>query len=989
MIKRNHPLLMGLLAALLLFQSLAQVFPVFATVTAATERVLRVHLETDSIDNGLSLWAFGDVLAPSESVGEWPDGIPFTEEQQTDFGYYIDVELNADAVDVGFVAVYEDESRYIQENIEFQVDSDTNEVWIQRDGSVSFERPTNTEPVETEERVIRVHYLNEEANYEDYGVWFWGAPNQPQVWPSDAISFSNEQVGENGAFVEIPVGENPSSFGFLIVYTGEVAEGENRFQTGNLMFASFDEQQDVYVTSENHDMAFLDPDYQKPTVESEEEPEEPETEGEADITVTASVNRPFNYNEHALLDVQIANESDLSISRIRADLTAIGGPPNLGISPELNRVTLSVDHTVQPGTYSIPITVVDELNGSYTAQAEVTITARNKTAGERDWDEEIIYFMLTDRFADGDPSNNNPYGLDYEGAGNQRGVYQGGDFKGVTQNLDYLEDLGITTIWITPIVENVGQDVGTAEAGEYYGYHGYWAKSFEKLNPHLGTLAEFHELIDAAAAKDINIMVDVVLNHAGYGMHPKDNGTSPSEGFPTDSDRAHFDGMIRENSGNNDRTMELAGLPDFETERHEVREQLVEWQANWVEKSTTPNGNAIASYRVDTVKHVDTTTWQHFKNELVERDPSFKLIGESWGANYRDNHGYLNNGTMDSLLDFGFKDIANLFLNGRIVEANNQLIERNAVLSSDATLGQFLGSHDEPGFLFNRGMDNTGELKLAASLQMTAKGQPVIYYGEELGQSGALNWPQYDNRYDLDWSAVEDNDILDHYQSVIAFRNDFSDILSRGNRSTFLTSSDQDWIMVERALADESVYMAFNLSDEEQTIAVETSNDQVVLTDHYSNTTYTALEQDGETSLTFTIPSLEDGGTALLTVEEGELVSSEVDVPTDSEEPQDGESPKETEDNSDNDGDTANDNNDRPNNTDESSGEDTPTEDRSVSDNDLPGEGDSSIDDKESEEESSETLPSTATLIGSIGLMGIAALGLGVGLTYYNKKKKD
>jgi secreted pullulanase len=492
--------------------------------------------------------------------------------------------------------------------------------------------------------------------------------------------------------------------------------------------------------------------------------------------------------------------------------------------------------------------------------------------------EEIIYFMLTDRFADGDPSNNNPYNLDYDGADNQRGVYQGGDFKGVTENLDYLDELGISTIWITPIVENVGHDVGSEEAGEYYGYHGYWAKSFEELNPHLGTLEEFHELIDSAAERNISIMVDVVLNHAGYGMHQNDGMENPPEGYPTDEDRAQFEGKIRENSGGDDLTMELDGLPDFETERLEVTEQLVDWQASWVKRSTTPSGNAIASYRVDTVKHVDDTTWQHFKNELVERDPAFKLIGESWGANYRDDQGYLNTGTMDSLLDFGFKDIASNFVNGRLESANTTLIERNETLASDATLGQFLSSHDEHGFLYTHDNDE-GKQKLAASLQITAKGQPVIYYGEELGQSGANNWPLYDNRYDFGWDIIEDNDMLDHYQSLLSFRNEFSELLSRGSRRSFLTSEDEDWIIVERALNDESVYMAFNVSDEAQTITIETDSEEAVLTDHYSLETYEAMETEETNLLTFTIPAMEDGGTALLTIENGELIRTEVEVP--------------------------------------------------------------------------------------------------------------
>ncbi|MCC5893971.1 MAG: pullulanase [Alkalibacterium sp.] len=872
--RKSSSFFSAFLVVLMVFQSLASVLPVFSeTVNAETERQLRIHLETDSIDNDLSLWIWGDVLRESSETSEWPSGSAFNEENQTDFGYYQDILIQSDAEEIGLIPVYGDESKFIDEDVIISLFEGVEDVWIREDGSVYY-----YEPIDFESPTIRLHFYDESEEYSDYGVWFWGAaPNHPQNWPDDAIRFSADQVGPYGAYIDIPVNENATGFSFLILNT---ATGD---QTGDLIFEDLNTHQQVFLKAGVEEV-FTNPFYRSPEPEDERE----ETEGEGDISVSASVNRSFDYSEHGLLDVEIENNSDLGIDRIAADVSSIGGRDNLSISPELARVTLSADHTVAPGTYPITVTVWDENNGRYTTQTEVTIEARNKADGERDWDEEIIYFMLTDRFADGDESNNNPYGLDYENADNPRGTYQGGDFKGVTQNLEYLDELGVSTIWITPIVENVGYDVEYASSdGSYYGYHGYWASNFEELNPHLGTLAEFHELIDSAAERHINIMVDVVLNHPGYGLHPDNGVPNPPEGYPTNEDRARFDGMIRENPGGNDLTMELAGLPDFITERQDVREQLVEWQADWISKSTTPSGNAIASYRVDTVKHVDDTTWQHFKNELVEKDPGFRLIGESWGANYNSHTRYLNSGMMDSLLDFSFKDYASNFVRGNLEAANNQLIERNQALSSDATLGQFLGSHDEAGFLHNHGNDE-GMLKLAASLQITAKGQPVIYYGEELGQTGTDNWPQYDNRYDLAWEDVEGNDILAHYQEVIGFRNEFSEVLSRGSRSEFLTSDDSEWMMVERALNDESVFMAFNVSEEEQTISVQVENENVIVMDHYSGVDYTATEVDGSYVLTFTVPAMADGGTALLSTENGTFISQEVETPQEESEIEDG-----------------------------------------------------------------------------------------------------
>lgn len=295
-------------------------------------------------------------------------------------------------------------------------------------------------------------------------------------------------------------------------------------------------------------------------------------------------------------------------------------------------------------------------------------------------------------------------------------------------------------------------------------------------------------MIDQAAERGINIIVDVVLNHSGYGTEDK------------------YAGMLRtpkEDKGG-DIQGSQSGLPDFKTEEKAVREQLVAWQTAWLEKSTTAKGNSIYAFRVDTVKHVDDTTWQFFKNELALIDADFHLVGESWGANYKDTKGDLGTGSMDSLLDFGFKDIAKLLVNGRLKEANDELIARNDTLTSAYTLAQFLGSHDEDGFLYSIGGD-LNKLKLAATLLLTAKGQPVIYYGEELGQSGANNWPYYDNRYEFDWNDVSGNAILEHYQKLLAFRRENSELLARGNHSTVAVNDSQGWLLAKRAMTQMSL----------------------------------------------------------------------------------------------------------------------------------------------------------------------------------------
>ena len=595
-----------------------------------------------------------------------------------------------------------------------------------------------------------------------------------------------------------------------------------------------------------------------------------ETTIESDAVI-ANVSQPFHYNQHALLELDV--EEGVQIEQIVADVSQLGGSSQLTISPELLKVTLSVTHDVEPGDYTIPITWWDSDEQEYQTETTVTILPREKEEGELDWDEEIIYFMLTDRFKDGDESNNNPWDLAYEEADNQRGVYQGGDFKGITEQIDYLDELGITTIWISPIVSNIAYDVsaGTND-GAFYGYHGYWAQNFEELNPHFGTLEEFHELIDTAAEKDIKIMVDVVLNHAGYGMHSKDSEVDNApEGYPTDGEREVFEGMLRDSPGMDSLTQELSGLPDFTTEKQDVYEQLVDWQTAWLDLSTTPTGNSISSFRVDTVIHVDNTAWQHFRNELTEIDPDFQLIGEVWGASATSPKGYLNSGMMDSVLDFEFKNYARNFINGDFRGVNSRLERRNGAMTSASPTGQFLSSHDETGFLYMLN-GNEDKYKVAVTLQMTAKGQPVIYYGEELGQTGANNWPVYDNRYDLAWDQTEDNDILTHYKKLLQFRRANSEVLARGTREVYGQSLEDQWTIVTREHEGEQVYIVFNLSEDSHAIHLPVSSENAAVTDAYSDNTYNAeTTESGEVTVELTIPPITEGGTMLLVVEEGEM----------------------------------------------------------------------------------------------------------------------
>jgi len=573
----------------------------------------------------------------------------------------------------------------------------------------------------------------------------------------------------------------------------------------------------------------------------------------------------LDYNTHSLLTVETDTPKEL-ISSIYADLSALGGHEQVAIDKELMGLTISVADDVTAGIKTIPVTIVDRNQVAHHTTTEVTVKARQvKGKLDFDWDEARIYFMLTDRFHDGDESNNDPNGEGYDTSHAQ--TYHGGDFQGIIDKLDYLEELGINTIWITPIVDNVDWNVGHGQPWQYqYGYHGYWAKDFTKLDEHLGDLDTFKELIDKAHDRGMKLMVDVVMNHTGYGMDAEDERLNVPN-YPTEEEQAVFNGMIRNPAGAGDLEGELSGLPDLRTEDAAVREQMIAWQVDWLERARTSRGDTIDYFRVDTVKHVDTTTWSQFKTELAKVNPQFKLIGEVFGAYVDDQRGYLGSGLMDSLLDFNFKYIARDFINGNVDAVEQTLQARNEKMNNVHTLGQFLSSHDEDGFLVSYADNDESKQKIAASLMLTAKGQPVIYYGEELGMTGenanfdAGNYGE--NRYDMPWNELDErSDMLTHYQKLLAAREQYSKVFAKGTRTKLAGGDEEQYIVFERAYDGDEVYVAINTSDEAHTITFEVdAKAGARLTELYSGKKVVVSK---ERTVTVELPSRTDGGTVLI-----------------------------------------------------------------------------------------------------------------------------
>lgn len=254
-------------------------------------------------------------------------------------------------------------------------------------------------------------------------------------------------------------------------------------------------------------------------------------------------------------------------------------------------------------------------------------------------------------------------------------------------------------------------------------------------------------------------------------------------------------------------------------------------------------------------------------------------MGEAFEASYDKNNMTLNSGRMDSLLDFNMNNMAMSFVKGNISTVEKYMISRNNKISNTATMANFLSSHDEDGMLFKlkkKYDENTAcnLMKIAATFQITAKGQTVIYYGEEIGLTGENNYPYQTNRYDFDWSLVNDsNSMYMHYKKLLNIRKDYSKIFAKGLRNVCVSSDAEGCEVISREYNGEKVFVGLNIKNDSKNVSFATDyKDGTKLYDIYNGAIYT-VGKSGTVSIT--LPSADNGGTVILSTEDKKNVCSE------------------------------------------------------------------------------------------------------------------
>lgn len=491
------------------------------------------------------------------------------------------------------------------------------------------------------------------------------------------------------------------------------------------------------------------------------------------------------------------------------------------------------------------------------------------------WEGANIYFLLTDRFNNGDTSNDINFDRTKE-TGKLRG-FEGGDIKGITQKIkeEYFTNLGINAIWMTPIVEQIhgATDEGT---GFTYGYHGYWTKDWTNIDPNYGTKEDLKELVKVAHKNGIRVLLDAVINHTGP-VTAKDT-VWPSDWVRTAPQCSY------ENYEHTISCTLVENLPDIKTESNQsvaLPPQLVaKWKAEgryeqemkeldaffartghpraprfyiikWLTDYITEFG--IDGYRVDTVKHTEEFVWQELKQECdvafaeykknnsdkVLDNNSFYLVGEVY--NYSISHGkaYDFGDKKVNYFDKAFNSLINFELKWNVKQmAEKDIFDRyDAILHNELKgygILNYLTSHDD-GQPFDK--ERKKPYKTATMLLLTP-GTSQVYYGDESARDLTIDDTFGDAtlRSFMNWNDIKTKDetqkILHHWQKLGQFR---ANHMSVGAGKYQLISEDNG-LVFSRIRKEDKIIAGINLSKGNKVLNVSSifKNGDTV-NDFYSN----------------------------------------------------------------------------------------------------------------------------------------------------------
>lgn len=473
-------------------------------------------------------------------------------------------------------------------------------------------------------------------------------------------------------------------------------------------------------------------------------------------------------------------------------------------------VDVTIPGAAAPGRYPFTLRTA---SGSASVPFELTAPLSRAGRFQGFGKDDVIYLVMPDRFANGDPSNDDP--------AVSRGLwdrataryYHGGDLAGVRQRLPYLKSLGITAIWLNPIYEN-NNELNQKEV--YDGkpitdYHGYGATDFYAVEEHFGDLKAFRELVDAAHALGIKIILDMVANHTGpYHPWVKDSPT------PT-----WFHGTAERHPNNDWQIWTLADphgtpatrrttldgwfiniLPDLNQDDPEVARYIIQNSLWWVAMS------GMDGIRQDTWPYVPRRFWRDWMTAIRREFPALKVLGEVSDGNpalvsfFEGGRAQFDgiDDKVDLLYDYPlFYPLRRAFGEGGQLREVAAMLANDRMYRDPTALVTFAGLHDVPRIRSDRGATTAG-IKLAYTFLFTTRGTPLLYYGDEIGMPGGGD---PDNRRDFPggWRedprdafqaagrTAEEQSVFSHVQTLLKLRAEHAEL--RGARTENLVTGEQ------------------------------------------------------------------------------------------------------------------------------------------------------------------------------------------------------
>ena len=485
---------------------------------------------------------------------------------------------------------------------------------------------------------------------------------------------------------------------------------------------------------------------------------------------------------------------------------------------------VSIPKRAAAGAYPVTLTT-----GQGTAIAPFRLFARLDAASRFQGlaPADVIYLLMPDRFANGDATNDDPPSSAGLLDRTKSRYYHGGDFQGILSKLDYFKELGVTALWLNPWYDNVD----ALNRKETYGgqaitdYHGYGAIDFYGVEQHFGTLDKLIELVDQAHARGIKIIQDQVANHTGP-YHPW------TQDPPTPT---WYNGTVPQHLANDWQTWTLIDpyatpamrrrtldgwfiniLPDLNQDDSETETYLIQNSLWWVGRT------GLDAIRQDTLPYAPRTYWAAWMHALKAEFPKLQAIGEVFDGDpalvsffqggVRQFDG-VDSG-VDTLFDFPvYFQIRKAFARGESLREIPRMLAHDSLYPNAGALVTFLGLHDVERFMNERGASVDG-LKLAWTFLFSARGLPLVYYGDEIAMRGGNDpdnrrdfpggWPgDSHNAFAAAGRTGEEQQVFDHVRKLAALRRS-SEALQKGV-TTNLLATDQTWAYLRRTPAQAAI----------------------------------------------------------------------------------------------------------------------------------------------------------------------------------------